>query len=216
MWDAVQEELLRRRGVRYDRAAVKPLLTGRSAADAVVVLADACGLRDDPADLLRERHALMRDRLAGGVALIPGFRELVEALVGRRAMALATAMDPDLFAVVDRATGLSRLVGGPVATLREQADDDTGAARPVRGKPWPDLFHHASRLLGVPPDRCLVVEDAPNGVTAAHRAGAPCVAVATTHSPGLLAEADAVCDRLTDLLPAATGLLAQEAPNAFR
>lgn len=73
MWDAVHEELLRRRGVRYDRAAVKPLLTGRSAGDAVAVLAEACGLRDNPADLLRERHALMRDRLAGGVALILGF-----------------------------------------------------------------------------------------------------------------------------------------------
>ncbi|MFF4651036.1 HAD family hydrolase [Streptomyces sp. NPDC001380] len=40
-----------------------------------------------------------------------------------------------------------------------------------RGKPAPDLFLHAARTLGTPPDRCAVVEDSPNGVLAARAAG---------------------------------------------
>lgn len=32
-----------------------------------------------------------------------------------------------------------------------------------RGKPHPECFHEASRRLGVPPERCLVIEDAPAG-----------------------------------------------------
>jgi HAD superfamily hydrolase (TIGR01509 family) len=40
-----------------------------------------------------------------------------------------------------------------------------------RGKPAPDLFLHAARVLGVPPERCAVVEDSPNGVLAARAAG---------------------------------------------
>ena len=40
-----------------------------------------------------------------------------------------------------------------------------------RGKPEPDLFLHAAASLGVAPDRCAVVEDAPVGVAAALAAG---------------------------------------------
>jgi HAD superfamily hydrolase (TIGR01509 family) len=36
-----------------------------------------------------------------------------------------------------------------------------------RGKPHPDLFLHAARSLGAPPDACTVIEDTPSGVTAA-------------------------------------------------
>ena len=40
-----------------------------------------------------------------------------------------------------------------------------------KGKPAPDLFLHAARELGVPPERCAVVEDSPLGVRAAVAAG---------------------------------------------
>lgn len=39
------------------------------------------------------------------------------------------------------------------------------------GKPAPDTFLEAARRLGVDPQDCLAVEDAPAGVTAARRAG---------------------------------------------
>lgn len=55
----------------------------------------------------------------------------------------------------------------------------SGAGLPA-GKPDPALFLLAARALGLPPERCVVVEDAPVGVEAARRAGMPCIAVATT------------------------------------
>lgn len=58
------------------------------------------------------------------------------------------------------ATGLTHLFD--VVVTREDA---------VRGKPAPDLFLEAARQLRVPPQRCLVVEDAEEGLTAALAAG---------------------------------------------
>ncbi|WP_185035514.1 HAD family hydrolase [Streptomyces candidus] len=45
------------------------------------------------------------------------------------------------------------------------------AADVPRGKPAPDLFLHAARSMGVPPERCAVIEDSAYGVRAARAAG---------------------------------------------
>jgi mannitol-1-/sugar-/sorbitol-6-/2-deoxyglucose-6-phosphatase len=46
-----------------------------------------------------------------------------------------------------------------------------------RGKPDPAVYLSAARELGVPPERCLAVEDSINGVRSAKAAGMVCVAV---------------------------------------
>ena len=48
---------------------------------------------------------------------------------------------------------------------------------PARSKPEPDLFLLAAERLGLPPDVCVVVEDAAAGIEAAQRAGMRAVAL---------------------------------------
>lgn len=74
-----------------------------------------------------------------------------------------------------------------------------------RGKPHPDIFLAAARKLGVPPEECLVIEDAPAGVEAAHRAGMRAIALLTSHTPEELAAADALARDFRD--PAFGGAL---------
>jgi mannitol-1-/sugar-/sorbitol-6-phosphatase len=59
-----------------------------------------------------------------------------------------------------------------------------------RGKPHPDPYLAGAALLGVPPERCLVVEDAPHGIAAAKAAGCTVIAVTTTHHAADLTAAD--------------------------
>ncbi len=47
-------------------------------------------------------------------------------------------------------------------------------------KPAPDIFLHAAKLLGVPPERCAVVEDSATGLQAAHAAGMTVFALDTS------------------------------------
>ncbi len=66
-------------------------------------------------------------------------------------------------------------------------------------KPAPDIFLAAAARLGLAPGRCVVVEDAVNGVQAAKAAGMKCVAVAHTFPAHRLAAADLVRATISDV-----------------
>ena len=68
----------------------------------------------------------------------------------------------------------------------------------AHGKPHPDPFLEAARRLGVDPRRCLVIEDAPKGLEAAHAAGCFTLAVVTT-TPREALDADAVVADLSEV-----------------
>jgi beta-phosphoglucomutase-like phosphatase (HAD superfamily) len=63
-------------------------------------------------------------------------------------------------------------------------------------KPHPELFQRAVERLSVPAKRCVVIEDAPNGVQAAKAAGCKCVAVTNSTTAENLALADLIVDSL--------------------
>ncbi len=51
-------------------------------------------------------------------------------------------------------------------------DGLTAQEHSLPGKPAPDMFIHAAAALGIPVQRCVVVEDAVSGVLAGAAAGA--------------------------------------------
>lgn len=65
-------------------------------------------------------------------------------------------------------------------------------------KPFPDIYIEAARRLSVDPEECLVVEDAVNGVEAARRAGAKCLALTTSFSVDELKDAEWTCVDLSE------------------
>lgn len=67
------------------------------------------------------------------------------------------------------------------------------------GKPHPEIYATAARLLGLPPARCAVVEDSVAGAASGRAAGCLTLGVLTTCSPSVLTGVD----RLFDDTPAA-------------
>jgi HAD superfamily hydrolase (TIGR01509 family) len=114
-------------------------------------------------------------RLCGDQPLLPGVRErLVEA----------------------RALGLGAAVASSSPSAWVQPWLDTHELMPLlqavctrddvtQVKPAPDLFLLAAERLGVAPADCIVFEDSPNGIRAAHAAGMRVVAVPNTLTRGL-------------------------------
>ncbi|MGQ9574365.1 MAG: HAD family hydrolase [Thermoguttaceae bacterium] len=73
----------------------------------------------------------------------------------------------------------------------------------TRGKPDPQVFLLTAQRLGVPPQRCVVVEDAPLGIMAARSAGMASVGLASTgRARWMLVGADLVVESLEALEPA--------------
>lgn len=63
-----------------------------------------------------------------------------------------------------------------------------------RGKPDPDPYLKALEMLGLTKNECMVIENAPFGITAAKRAGLYCVAVASMLEPEKVQHADLVLE----------------------
>jgi HAD superfamily hydrolase (TIGR01509 family) len=67
-------------------------------------------------------------------------------------------------------------------------------------KPAPDIFLKAALLLQIPPDKCVVIEDATHGVAAAKAAGMKCIGFANKNSWGQdLSRADLIVEDIRTL-----------------
>jgi HAD superfamily hydrolase (TIGR01509 family) len=70
----------------------------------------------------------------------------------------------------------------------------------ANAKPEPDLYLAVLDCLGVPPSEAIAIEDSPNGVLAAKRAGLRCVAVPNSITAGLdLGQADVLLGSLAEV-----------------
>ena len=68
------------------------------------------------------------------------------------------------------------------------------------GKPHPEPYLTDARLLGIEPEDCLVIENAPFGIISAKQAKMPCIAVSTSLPKEYLAAADIIVSQLNQIL----------------
>jgi beta-phosphoglucomutase len=139
-----------------------------------------------------EKEAEFRRIIAADFPVMPGAVDLIAAL--RRAgfgVAIgSSAPRENVTAAVDRLG-----IGDQFAAVVTGGD--------VRhGKPDPQVFLLGAQGMGLPPARCVVIEDAPVGIAAAAAAGMACVGLASTgRTREVLSAAQLVVDSLSELSP---------------
>jgi beta-phosphoglucomutase len=164
------------------------------------------GVRDPArvAALGERKEELYRALLAASATALPGAIELLAALhAASYRQALGSSAPPRNLDLIVALLGI-----GPYL------DAIVSGEQVARGKPAPDIFLAAAQALAVPPRRCLVIEDAPAGVQAAHAGGMKCLAVLRAGqppAPGLDA-ADHVAASLAEVDVALVDQLLQDPP----
>ena len=67
--------------------------------------------------------------------------------------------------------------------IKDMFDEIVCTAMVANGKPAPDVYEFACGTLGLAPGECMAVEDSPNGVLSAYRAGCKVVMVPDQTQP---------------------------------
>ncbi|MBU6155458.1 MAG: HAD family phosphatase [Alphaproteobacteria bacterium] len=158
----VELEAFARLGLFVDTAAFKARIQGLTAAGwgrAIDELHVAQTGRSLPAGFAESMGREITRRILADIRPITGAVEAVRAVRARKAVA-SSSPRAELHGKI-RGLGLWEDFGGHV-----HSGDDV-----EQGKPAPDIFWLAAGRLGVPADRCLVIEDSRNGVIAGRAAG---------------------------------------------
>ncbi len=185
-------------GLAFSRADYYQRYLGLTDRDCVVTIHQRAGIAvsGSQVDALVARKREHFAALLDGAGLYAGVADTLRQLAARFPLAVASgAFRNEIQHVLQRAAvwGLFSAVIGV---------EDAAA-----GKPAPDPFLAALRAINtckrlhLTPADCLVIEDSPRGIIAAHAAGMRCVAISTSHEHGALAEADAIINDLTELRP---------------
>jgi beta-phosphoglucomutase len=136
-----------------------------------------------------EKESLYREFYQAHVQVTPGFFPFIATVksVGKK-LGLATSSGRDnvqfIFDRLQLYTTFEAVVCG----------DDV-----VISKPEPQIYLLTAEKLGVTPERCVVFEDSPVGITAAKAAGMYTVGVLTGYSSKELHEADRLIETFEDI-----------------
>lgn len=142
------------------------------------------------------RQEMMNEFFAkNGIHLKPGAVEILEILKERGIMsAVATASDMTRTEKYLDETGIKKYFTKLIS-----------ATMVKEGKPSPYIYQYACEQLGLDPSECIAVEDAPNGIISAYKAGCRVIMVPDQTgpddevSPYLWACADTL-DKIADYL----------------
>jgi beta-phosphoglucomutase-like phosphatase (HAD superfamily) len=170
----------------------------------IVLRAEAATGRPVPADFGDTFSAAMITALEEDVAAIPGAVEVLERLTAAgMPWRVASNSTHEEMVVKFRRTGMEGLVRG-----RQHSAEDMIRIG-LDGKPEPHLFLAAAAAAGVPPARCLVIEDSVPGSRAARAAGMTCLGF-SPHGSGieLVAEGAGIFKAMAEI-PDLLGLDAQ-------
>ena len=160
---------LQRLGWMISPQECEAVFLGTSLRD-IIAKAEAMTGKPVPADFGARFSTAMMAALSEDVEAIPGAAEALEQLTeAGMPWRVASNSSHSEMAVKFGRTGMVALVGG-----RQHSAEDMMKLG-LNGKPDPHLFLAAAEAAGVPPARCVVIEDSIPGSRAARLAGMTCL-----------------------------------------
>jgi beta-phosphoglucomutase-like phosphatase (HAD superfamily) len=168
-WNKIDTKLLAEHGVRY-RGEYHRNVLGVSYQIAVEFYKNAFQICASVEELMRRRGEIATDFFAKRVGLFPSAKRTLKQLVEMKVpLAITTSsVSASAHPFLER-TGIRSSFSVVVTGDEVQ-----------RGKPYPDIYLRTSKKLAIPPEACLVIEDALTGVAAAKAANMRVAAIPDT------------------------------------
>ncbi|MCB0601285.1 MAG: HAD family phosphatase [Saprospiraceae bacterium] len=139
--------------------------------------------------LAEEKEQLFRRVYVSQMVPLPGLVSFLELLRGYGiSVALATSAPPENADFILDGLG-----------VRHFFDAIVHSGHVTKGKPDPDVYLTAAARLGMPPSRCLVLEDSLAGIAAGLEAGCKVIGLTTTHDRNEMNHAHLVIDDFNQL-----------------
>ncbi|EMT40077.1 MULTISPECIES: beta-phosphoglucomutase [Thermoanaerobacter] len=115
--------------------------------------------------------------------LLPGVERFIEELKKRGIKTAIASVSKNAFTVVEN------------LKIKDKFDYIVDANEIKHGKPDPEIFLNAAEHLGIPPEKCIGIEDSAAGITAIKKAGMYAVGVG---NPETVKEADLILKDLSE------------------
>ena len=179
------QETFQKRGVKFTEEDFKRRFGQRN--DTIIRVTLGESISPSEIDVIAsEKEENYRQRVRHNIRPLPGAIKLIKSLKKHGfGVALASSAPVENIQLIMRGLGIEDYFQA-IVSGREVKE----------GKPSPQGFLLAAQKLGVEPENCIVIEDAPAGVTAAKKAGMYCMAVTNSHPRNHLMEADLIVDTL--------------------
>jgi beta-phosphoglucomutase len=167
---------------------------GRGAAEYVRAAARVHGLELTDEQVVAATSARQENFLSllkeKPLKLFPGVMQLINSALARHDFSLAIATS----GTREKSEAVLQSTRVPYQQMVYVTGSDVS-----HKKPHPELFFSAAAKMRVPPQNCVVIEDAPDGIFAAHNAGCKCIAVTNSAAPDKLTDADMIVHSLRDI-----------------
>lgn len=166
LWEETETLLLKKRGIAYN-ASYRDKILGLNQTDSANLLIDTFNLSASVNEIIEERESILLSLYENELKLIPGVIQLLTALKKIQIkIGLASSSGMNIIEYV-----LDKF------RLNKYFESVVSGECISRGKPHPDIYLRAAKLLNEKPENCIAVEDSINGVLSAKKSGMYCIAI---------------------------------------
>ena len=189
--ESIIRQLLSEKNIAVSHEDFKRIFYGRTDENGFKSLVHEYKLSDNPLELIKEKRRREQGKINDSFTEVQGSRDLIKRLSTNFTLAIVSSAIRSEVNSVLKKFGLDKyfkiIVSG----------DDV-----VYGKPNPEPYLLASTKLNIAPEKCIVIEDAENGIISAITAGMKAIALRSSYSLSTdFKQANAIVDNLMQTTP---------------
>jgi HAD superfamily hydrolase (TIGR01509 family) len=166
------KEFAKRHGLELTDEEFKEKLSGKKNDQIFNIIFGKELTAEEIAQYTDEKESVYRELYAADIEPVTGLHDVLTTLqLAGKKLAVATTAPKD-----------NRDFGFKALGLEHTFSVILGDEHVTKGKPHPEIYLEAAKMLGIDPSRCIVFEDSPPGIQSGKEAGMKVISILTTHT----------------------------------